>query len=334
MKIVRNLDTETWQKFVETQPDGNIFHTPEMFQVFKETDGYYPEIWAAVNKNEQVLALLLPVQITLWNGLLRGWSTRAVAYGSLLCAPSAEGQQALDILLQSYTKETKGAFLFTELRNLSDLDSVQTILKRCGFTHEDHLNFLIDLARPQEEIWKNIRSNARRNIKKARKSQVVIEEMNASEQIVTIHALLEEVYKRIQVPLANASLFQAAFDVLHPQGMLKVLVAKVDGVNIGALMLLLYKDVIYYWYTGTLREYASYRAGDLLVWHALEWGNQKDYTVFDFGGAGKPDEEYGVRDFKAKFGGTLVNYGRNLYVHAPLKLKLSQMGYDVYRRLL
>jgi hypothetical protein len=56
--------------------------------------------------------------------------------------------------------------------------------------------------------------------------------------------------------------------------------------------------------------------------------------VFDFGGGGRADEEYGVRDFKAKFGGELVNYGRNVCVHGPVRLALSRAGYRLTRRFL
>jgi serine/alanine adding enzyme len=65
----------------------------------------------------------------------------------------------------------------------------------------------------------------------------------------------------------------------------------------------------------------------------LEWGVENGYRVYDFGGAGKPDEEYGVRDFKAKFGGKLVCYGRNVYVHSQVRLELSKLGYTIYRAL-
>ena len=116
--------------------------------------------------------------------------------------------------------------------------------------------------------------------------------------------------------------------------MIKILAAKVNDTIIGALCLLIHKDVLYYWYTGTLREYSAYRCNDLLVWHSLELGQRGGYRIFDFGGGGKPDEEYGVRDFKLKFGGEQVNFGRNVCVHAPQKLKLSQAGYQLMRRFL
>ena len=70
------------------------------------------------------------------------------------------------------------------------------------------------------------------------------------------------------------------------------------------------------------------------MWHILEWGANHAYKIYDFGGAGKPDEEYGVRDFKAKFGGTLVNYGRNKCIHSPLAMKFSEYGYSLLRKFL
>jgi lipid II:glycine glycyltransferase (peptidoglycan interpeptide bridge formation enzyme) len=113
-----------------------------------------------------------------------------------------------------------------------------------------------------------------------------------------------------------------------------MLLAELDGQTIGVLTLLLYKDVVYYWYTGTLRSHARARAGDLLVWHAIQLGHSDGYGVLDFGGAGKPDEPYGVRDFKAKYGGELVDFGRDVWVPAPLRLRLATVGYETMRRFL
>jgi serine/alanine adding enzyme len=332
MQIVRNLEEQVWRQFVGNNPQGNIFHTPEMFEVYKRTDGHDPALWAAVEDDGEVLALLLPVQITLLNGPARSFTSRAVAYGSALTAPGTRGQASLSDLLQSYNGEMKNRLLFTELRNLSDLEESRSILIDHGFKYEDHLNFLIDLNRPPSHIWNGIRANARRNIKKARNSNVRIEEVKDLSEIHHAYKILKNVYRRIQVPLPDISLFQAAFDTLAPKGMMKILCAKLQDATIGVLSLLFYKEVIYYWYTGTLKEFAAYRPGDLLVWHSLEMGSHLGYQIFDFGGGGRPNEKYGVRDFKAKFGGDLVNFGRNVNVHSPLRLKLSQAGYQIVRR--
>ena len=46
-------------------------------------------------------------------------------------------------------------------------------------------------------------------------------------------------------------------------------------------------------------------------------------------GVGKPDQEYGVRDFKARFGGELVNYGRLTRINNPFLYSLAEFGYNV-----
>ena len=333
--VVQTLPEEEWRRFVYEHPQGSIFHTPEMFQVFSHAKGHHPTLWAAVGNDGHVLALLLPVRITLIDGLLRHFTTRAVAYDSVLCAPGAEGQEALARLLYTYKRQVKGELLFTELRNLSNREAVQPILREHGFVYEDHLNYLIDLKRPPEAIFQSIGRRTRKKVRRGLKQgEVVVEEARERKQVVACYDLLRQTYRAARVPLADRSLFEAAFDLLYPKGMVRFTLARLGQTPAAASVELIYKDVIYGWYGGVDRAYGSYVPNELLVWHILKWGAENGYGLYDFGGAGKPDEEYGVRDFKAKFGGELVCFGRNTCVHAPFLLRLGELGYHVYRSLL
>jgi serine/alanine adding enzyme len=334
ISIVHTVPEDEWRGFVEAHPQGNIFHTPEMFQVFSRAERHRPSLWAAVDGGGRVLALLLPVQVSLLNGLSRHFTTRAVVYGSVLCVPDGVGREALALLLRAYKREVKGHPLFTELRNLSDLNGIQPILQDTGFVYEEHLNYLVDLHRPVEEIWSSVHGNVRTNVRKARRMGVVVEEVTSLDKLPVACAVLARVYEHIHVPLAPYSLFEAAFGILYPRRMIKVFVARAEDTCIGTAIRLLYKGVIYAWYAGAIRDYASYKANDLLNWHVLEWGAQNGFGCFDFGGAGKPDEDYGPRRFKAKFGGEMVEFGRNTCVHSDWRLQLSQVGYHLYRRCL
>jgi lipid II:glycine glycyltransferase (peptidoglycan interpeptide bridge formation enzyme) len=100
------------------------------------------------------------------------------------------------------------------------------------------------------------------------------------------------------------------------------------------MSLLFHKRVVTYWYTGTSREHATLRAGDLLVWKAIEIGRASGCRVLDLGGAGRPDEPYGVRDFKAKYGGVLVDHGRDVLTSASFRMRIATMGYALGRRFL
>ncbi|RPI56079.1 MAG: GNAT family N-acetyltransferase, partial [Chloroflexi bacterium] len=311
-----------------------------------------PALWAAVEArsegnlargDERILALFVPVEVTvpigngagtLLGGPLRRLTTRAVVYGSVICAPGVEGEQALDQLLKAYRKEADGRLLFTELRNLAPVDGLRPILDRHGFAYEEHLNFLIDLDRPREEILQSISRRTRRQIRRGlRIGDVLVEEVRDRQGLAEFYGLVRQTYAAAGIPLADISLFEAALDLLVPRQMARFFLARVQGQAAACSVELLYKDTSYGWYGGMDRQYSAYVPNEILTWSIFEWSAQSGYRVYDFGGAGKPDEEYGVRVFKAKFGGELVSYGRNVCVHAPLLLNASKMGYNLFRRL-
>jgi len=332
--IVHSLDEQTWRRFVEHHHSSNIFHSPEMFRVFTQAQGHRPTLWAAIDRDGQVLALLTPVQVTVAGGLLRRLTTRAVAYGSVLCDPSPAGREALNALLNAYVRIAKRESLYTELRNLSDLSQDQFVLQSCGFAYADHLNYLVNLARPPEAVMQGIGRRTRKQIRHAlRQDRVHIGLIQTREELASWYAVLQKTYRRARVPLAERSLFEAAFDVLYPCGMIEFRVARVGGAYAAVSVELLYRGVIYGWYGGTDRHYGHLYPNELLTWHILEWGAEHGYRIYDFGGAGQPGEKYGVRDFKAKFGGQLVCYGRNTLIHAPTLLAMSKRGYQLYQRV-
>jgi len=75
----------------------------------------------------------------------------------------------------------------------------------------------------------------------------------------------------------------------------------------------------------------EYRPNDVLPWHIFLWGKQNGFKVFDFGGAGKPNIPYGVRDYKLKFGGKLVNFGRFELIHKPVLYRLGLIGLFLFK---
>jgi lipid II:glycine glycyltransferase (peptidoglycan interpeptide bridge formation enzyme) len=332
MKLVRNLDEIRWRNFITQHPESNVFHTPEMFQVFKAAKGFTPTLWAVTDDKGAPLALLLPVQITLMKGVMRFLSTRAVVYGGVLFTQDPGGEEAFEYLLREYQKAVDKEVLFTELRNVSDLERVQPVLHEHNFQYEDHLNYLIDLRKSPAELLQSFRSRLRRRLRKAlRRDQVKVTTVSKPEEILLCYELIRASYTRANVPLADYSLFEAAFDQLYSSGMVQFYLAWVDDQCVAGSVELVYKDVIYGWFSGVDRNYSSFVPNEVLMWKVLKWGANNGFSKYDFGGAGRPDEKYGVRDFKAKFSGELVSYGRNLCVHSPFRLALSKLGYQLYQ---
>lgn len=330
--ITENLPEEKWRCFVDNHPNGNIFHTPEMFAVFSHAKGHSPRFWAATN-DENILAIFVPVEISFTKGIFRPFTSRSVVYGGVLTNPELQTGDALNLLIKRYQKQIGHSILFTEVRNLTDDYGIQSILQNTGFEFEAHNDYIVNLAIPVTEVWNNIHKTARRNLKRAiSTNRMTIREIVDRQMLPQWYRLIQKSFSWNHVPLADISLFEAAFDVLYPKHMIQFLIGTTaDGQDIAASVALLYKGIIYGWYRGFDRKYSHFLPNDQMVWHVLEWGAQNGFQSFDFGGAGKPGIAYGPRNFKAKFGGKLVNHGRNTVIHTQILMKLGMFMYRIYR---
>lgn len=332
MRVVQSLDKGNWRRFVDEHPDGSIFHTPEMFEVFSRVKGFLPTLWAVIDDSDNPLALFLPTKITLIDGFFRFLTTRATVFASVLTVPGPVGEKALNLLLKVYNQKVGKDVLYTKLRNVSNMAEVQSVLQDHGFDYEDHVNYLVDLTRPVDEIFANINKSGRSAVRRSQRRGVVPKELHNRSQIPAYYDLLLQTHLRANFPLADVSLFYAVYDILVPKGMAKMLFACVEDQYAAASLEMPYKDAIYSWYSGYDSAYSKTCPNDSLVWYILEWGAKNGYSTFDFGGAGAPGEPYSPRDFKAKYGGKLVNYGFNIRTHAPVRLKLSRVLYQIYQR--
>lgn len=334
MNIVHELPKDVWNAFVMEHPQGNIFHSPEMFAVWKLTKGYVPELWAAV-ENEKIAALFIPVHISLAGGMVKRLTTRTVVFGGMLCADGPFGEEGLRAILGEYRRYAQGISLFTEVRNLFDTGNMASVLTESGLIFEEHLNYLINLHAEPETVFARIGPRTRKHIRRGmRDDGIQIEEICERNKISFCYDLLKKTFVRAKVPLADVSLFYAVFDTLTPLNMARFSLAWVEGEPAAVSIELLYKDRVFSWYGGVDRRFIANVPNELLMWNVLQWGCEHGYGIYDFGGAGKPDEKYGVRDFKAKFGGELVNYGRNVWVAHPGWLAVSKFGYALLRKIL
>lgn len=319
-----------WGKFINNHPQGNIFQTPEMAEVYKRTKNYEPISLAIVDvSSDEILAVMLAV-ILKENDMLGYFSSRSIIQGGPLYIKNEKGLAAVSLLMEEYNRIAEKKALYSEIRPVYDMSELSA-LNSFGYKFEDHLNFLISINMSKEDICKQIHKSMKKNIKKAYKNGVTVEEINNRDQIDTYYDFLKEVYHKAKVPLADISFFESIYDVLVPKGMAKFHLAKHENTYIGGRLSLFYKDRIYADSVGVPVKYRHLYPNALLNYHVMVYGSENGYSIFDFGGAGKPNKEYGAREFKSQFGGEMVNYGRYKKVHSVLKLKIAEKGYNLYR---
>jgi len=332
VKITSSLDTKKWSDFVYNHPHGNIFQTPEMAEVYKRTKNYEPISLAVIDDTDNIIALLQAVVIR-EKGILGPLSSRSIIQGGPLFVEGEEGIKALKMLIEYYDRIIRKKAIYTEIRNMWDTSEILDTLKGMRYKYYEHSNFMININRTPKEIFSDFSRDRRRNIKKAIKCGINLKIANNLEEIESFYEILLETYRKAGLPLADKTLFLSAFNVLCGTGKARVFLAYVREEVIAGRFVLCYKNKIYDWYAGAKRRYLSYHPNEFLVWCVLKWGSEKGFHIFDFGGAGNPKREYGVREFKRRFGGTMVNFGRYRKIHAPLKFWLAERGFKIYRKI-
>jgi serine/alanine adding enzyme len=207
------------------------------------------------------------------------------------------------------------------------------VFQKHDFVYEAHLNILIDLHQPKEVMLKNISRNKKRNVTKSINKGSEVEIIQTKEVYLQSLDLIYTTYNRIGLPLVARSYFIQAFEQLHPQGILKPFALFKDGQCIGVRLELVYEGVIYDWFAGSSDQYKNHYPNDVLPYSILDWGSDKKCSEFNFGGAGKPDVEYGVREHKLKFGGELVEFGRFEKVNNRFLFQIGKMGLNLVKKI-
>jgi serine/alanine adding enzyme len=332
MRIVNSLDRETWSCFVQQHPNGSIFHTPEMFEVFQSTRRHVPLLLAALDSVGDALALLVSVKVRTLPWIFGPVSSRALLYAQPICRSSEQGGAALKAIVGEHDRRMRSSVLFTEVRPLSEDCSERAALIEEGYDHESYLNYLSDVRRSPEELVQRMNKHGRRDLRAGQRQELHVGDATCLEGIDILYSILQETYANARVPLADKDLFVNAVQILSPRKMMKVFLVHHEGIPVAGTIVLCHRDTAFFWYAGKRRG-STLHAMEVIVFAMLEWAHVHNYRIFDFGGAGRPDQKYGVRDFKAKLGGDLVNYGRYRKIYSPWKFAVAERAYEASRSL-
>lgn len=323
-----DIDRSKWEEFVSCHPEGTIFQTPMMFEAFREGRNHHPFVFAALAEN-RIVAILSGVVIREYSGIPGKLTSRAIVWGGPLV--ERNDQAIAEPLLQAYSKSISQTAIFSQFRNLSCSNWLKPVFESLGYTYEDHLNILIDLGKSEADLWSAIHGKRRNEIRRATKEKTEFSVQANDESLKKGYDILREVYEYAKLPLPHISLYRSVLARSTDDSGLKIFTANNGGKMIGVMFALVFKHRIYDWYAGAYRSGLGKYPNDLIPWEVIRWGKARGYSLFDFGGAGKPNVPYGVREYKLKFGGGLVNYGRFEKIHQPMKMRLARKGFELWR---
>ena len=211
--------------------------------------------------------------------------------------------------------------IYIETRNFNDYSPWKEAFEAAGFAYKKHLNFHVDPS------VNNLSDNRKRQIKK---SDAVTESAISEREITEWYKVLEVLYRsKVRTPLWPIEFFLKAYR----DSIAEFLLVKYNEKIIGGSMVVTDQRAVYEWFEcGLNAEYKDQYPSVLATCAGIQKARQSGCSRYDMMGAGEPGVPYGVRDFKAEFGGKQVEHGRFLCVCKPMLYRIGVWGVKLLKR--
>lgn len=328
--FIENLDNyiEKWRNLQEASYTFSYFQSQECFEFYSSL--YFMRPFAyGVEENGELKAVIVGYVTYDKNPAKQFLTRRAVINAGPMLADDVS-EKALALLLSETQKRLKKQAIYIETRNFFDYSAYKPVFERAGFKYEKHLNFKVDTT-TIDIVDANVSKNIKRDVKTSVRDGAVIVEKPSPEQVSQYYDLLSDLYKtKVKTPLFPKEFFTklADFPSTH------YLLVDFNGKIIGGTVCVGFGGKMYEWFVcGEDRLIKHVFPSLLATYSALRYCAENGFSVFDMMGAGKPDEGYGVRDFKARFGGKLVEEGRFVHIAHPLLYKIGKWGVKLLKKI-
>ena len=316
------INPTAWQELVDSSPYATWFQTPEAYQFYEANKEEMNPFAIGVEEDGHVAGVIIGYTTQEKNPIKQYFTCRSIIIGGPLLDEHISND-ALSALLLAAKSVTTGA-IYVETRNFNDYSKWKEIFAECGFDYIPHLNFHIDTS-SVELVESRLGKNRKRDIKTSIRDGAMIVENPTIEQVREYYTLLKQLYTtKIKTPLFSLSFFEKLYAM--PSGRF-ILVELNDEIIGGTVCVELAGKCLYEWFVcGRDGEWKSIFPSSLATYAGIRYAAEHGCNRFDMMGAGKPDEAYGVRDFKARFGGEQVEYGRFLYIRKSLLYWIGKLG--------
>ncbi len=250
----------------------SVYHMPEWQKVIQNTYGYQSHYLTEKNVDHIV-------------GLMPLFEVRSLIFGRHLTSiPFSHHVNVFyetDQVLQNLVTQAQQIARQQHCKYIEIRGSAQG-LSQFGFQVSDH-NWIskLDLRQSQDELWNNLHSSTRRNIKKARKHSLTIRQGVNTDDFNAFYQLILETRRHQGVPAYPARLFAELQQM--PQAHL-YLTCRQEQVLAGIVVFCYEKSVIYAYGASVKNpDMLRMRPNDLLFWHVITKMKTQGYEIFDFG---------------------------------------------------
>ncbi|MFG1991181.1 GNAT family N-acetyltransferase [Actinoplanes sp. NPDC048988] len=279
-----------------TYDDRLIFHTRPWLRFVAEAQGASPVLAVVEDGRDTVGHFTGLVSrrfgLRILGSPMAGWTT---SYMGFLLQPGISRRAALEALTPFAFDDLGCAHVEIRDRHLTpgDLDGL-------ALRWDTAPTAVISLTPTEDELFAAMTSACRRNIRKAGKSGIVIEEASPDDPsfAAEFYDQLRDVFaKQNLVPTYSIDRVRSLMSCLGPSGNLLLLRARdTTGRCVATAVLPWHHRTMYFWGGASYRADQLSRPNEALIWHALRWARTRSLTEFDFVGGNAYKAKYGTTD--------------------------------------
>lgn len=307
----KEIDKDKWNSFVLAHAKGSVFFSYEYFLSLKECTHYDAVVAACIDNNtQQLIGISVAAIQQEHRGLFGLLTSRCIIFGEPL-AQNDELEIQIE-LINAIHLQVKWRVFFTQYRFFEPItEELRKFYLKQGFIYEPQLNIINDTSIGVDNIWKGFKDAAKRAIKKAQKEEFQFGISEYESNVNTFYDVLKKFYKQKKLPYPKLPYFLALKKNLS-HSIFRIFELKYYQKIVVTGLTFKWNDTLFAYYLAneTSPELLKQRPMDLFCWEILKWCSENGIKHFNWMGAGKKNVDYGVRDFKLKFGGMLYEPGR------------------------
>lgn len=299
------------------------------FYDFIESLGFLEPFRFAVCRGNQEVGVIQGFIQKDGGRLKRFMSRRAIINGGPWLADDISGTE-LETLLKQCADGLKHKAIYIETRNFADYSHVRPIFEKMGFAYEPHYDFLVDTSN-KEIVDSHMGKSRKRDVNTSIKHGVTITCDPTEAEVTEFYHILKNLYKnKVKTPLFPKEFFIQLWE----SDFSKFILVKYNDEIIGGTLCIHDDETLYEWFAcGKDGVYNNIFPSTVATYYGIQFAVDNGFKTFDMMGAGAPgDGGYGVREFKAKFGGNLVEYGRFKYICNKPLYKLGEMAVKILKK--
>ncbi|MEI6754767.1 MAG: peptidoglycan bridge formation glycyltransferase FemA/FemB family protein [Paludibacter sp.] len=319
-KSYSEIDKEQWNELMQISPTTTFFQTRECYDFYASLSFLKPFVFG-VSENNKLVGVICGYIISEGNFIKRYFSRRAIVPGGALLEKNIS-PKVLNALLDCTIQVLNKKVIYIELRNFNDYGAFRQHIETSGFAYQSHFDIQVE-TNNEKVILQKLSESKRRQLKTSQNAGVEWIETKQYDDIKAFYKILVNLYRlKVKTPLFPLEFFEKLVE--QPNG--KLLVVKYKNQVIGGMAcVILENKILYEWFVcGEERDEKDIFSSVVATWAGIDYAVKNMIPLFDFMGAGSPEKDYGVREFKRKFGGKMLEQGRFLFICKPILYKLGK----------